>query len=299
MPPQTPEDYSLLYSRAGEARTARAPGRLPSATSLAPRTRQSREEQKAPAPTSTCGCPRPRGRRTGRTRRPGAAPGRSCPATLSGLRTLAEVAGRELPAGRPGPAAGAVPAVPPAAPGSRGAAPRRHRAASPAHLPRQRRPGVPQPRVPAQGAAGSPCSASAPSFPHHHPPALLPAPRGAPTACAGGGDSGWGSAASPPDTGLGREATGTLKLLAPAGASLGRTCCGATARLGGVGSGPLRSVRRRRAISPCRLGRRDATLRVGPSVRPCPATTASFRKWRSRAVTARCAPPLTSRHEYA
>lgn len=37
---------------------------------------------------------------------------------------------------------------------------------------------------------------------------------------------------------------------------------------------------------------------VRPSVRPCPAA-ASFRKWRSRAVTARCAPPLTSRHEYA
>lgn len=54
-------------------------------------------------------------------------------------------------------------------PGSRGAVPRRHRAVSPAHLPRQRRPGVPQPRVPARGAAGSPCSASAPSLPHHHP----------------------------------------------------------------------------------------------------------------------------------
>lgn len=77
-----------------------------------------------------------------------------------------------------------------------------------------------------------------------------------------------------------------------------------TARIGGVGSGrvgsaPVRSGRRRRAISPCRLGRRAATLRVRPSVRPCPAAAASFRKWRSRAVTARCAPPLTSRHEYA
>lgn len=64
---------------------------------------------KCAGPDPTCGCPRPRGRRTGRTRRPGAAPGRSCPATLSGLSTLVEVGERELPAGRLGPAAGAVP----------------------------------------------------------------------------------------------------------------------------------------------------------------------------------------------
>lgn len=262
MPPQTPEDYSLLYSRAGEARTARAPERHVAGPTNA--AEPGGAKNAGPDPHLWL----PEALRPPNRADPGAAPGRCYPATLSGLRTLAEVAGRELPAGRPGPAAGAVPAAPPAAPGSRGAAPRRHRAASPAHLPRRRRPGVPQPRVPARGAAGSPCSASAPSLPHHHPPAPLPAPRGAPTARADGGDSGRGSAESPPGTGLAREATGTLKLLAPAGASLGRTCCGATARVAGVGSGPLRSARRRRAISPCRLGRRDATLRVGPSVRP-------------------------------
>lgn len=199
---------------------------------------------------------------------PGAAPGRSCPATLSALPTLQEAAGRELPAGRPGSAQEPCPAAPPAAPrlsGGSASPPPGCQPRSPATAATSRSAAAQSPSTRSRGIAMLRFSSIAPAPPSSP---LLPGPRGAPTARAGGGDSGWGSPAKPPGTGLAREAAGTLKLLAPAGASLRRTCCGAAARVSGVGSGPLRSGHRLRAISPCRLGRRGATLRVGRSVRP-------------------------------
>lgn len=226
---------------------------------------------KRAGPDPTCGCPRPRGRRTGRTRRSRAAPGRSCPATLSGLPALVEVAERELPAGRPGPAAAAEPRSPsrrtrglggqcPAATGlsapltchgsdvpechspeSQHEEPRDRHAPLQLHLSRTTI------LPPAPGAAGGshrPCR-------RRRRRQRLGQPRVAARYRARPG--GYGDAQT---SGSGRGESQENLLRGDGAGWWGR-----------VGSGPLRSGRRRRAISPCRLGRRGATLR-GRSVRP-------------------------------
>lgn len=126
---------------------------------------------------------------------------------------------------------------------------------------------------------------------------IAPAPPSSPCSRRRGGSHrpcrrrwGWGSPASP--GGFGDAQT--------SGTSLGRTCC--AARWGRVGSGPVQWPPPGDLPLPARPPRRhSAGPSVRPSVCPCPAaaSSSSFRKWRSRAVTARCAPPLTSRHEYA
>lgn len=60
--------------------------------------------------------------------------------------------------------------------------------------------------------------------------------------------------------------------------------------------GRVRCGRCRRAVSPCRrAAAAQQHLRAGPYTRRSPIAAFSSRKWRSRAVTARCSPPLTSR----
>lgn len=199
--------------------------------------------------------------------------------------------------------------------GDRQRPPARRRVVRPSHLPRRRRPGAPQPTVPTRGAAGSPCSASAPSLPHHHPPHSsrrrggLPPPAQA----AAAGTTTTAAQSAPrrrPPTGLPREAEGTLKLLAavPAGARggrprRGREDDGAVGRVGssevrcGAGAAAGRSPPSGLPLpARSRRGAARRLLHAGPSVRlPSAAAAFSSRKWRSRAVTARRAPPLTSR----
>lgn len=174
--------------------------------------------------------------------------GRAPSLAAAPLPGLPEVPGTA--AGPPSPAATCSPTPSPLVPGGPPAP----------HLPRRRRrPGAPQPRVPARGGAAEPCPASAPSLPHHHRP---PAPRLRRAAPGGCGES---------PTSFRRRAAE-------------RSGCGRRSRC------------RCRAVSPCR---RAAARRLLGRARPSAAAASSARKWRCRAAAARWAPPLTSPHEYA